>query len=253
LAVETTLSVGDSALLPAPSFGEYAREVRLQGADPTFVAHDEILDADPTGHELAVLCLPNNPTGEAYDPAAVRSFVRRCNDVDATPLIDETLLDVTDLDTFAGTPGVVVVRGLTDQYGIPGLRAGLLVATGDLRDAIDAGRPAWTVSIPAASVATHCLQRPEFLAETRDRLAEERAYLRGRLVESYGVFDSDAPFLLLDVRDRSVSEVVDHARERGVVVRDATGFRRLDNHVRVAVKRRHENEQLLAALPGVSP
>ncbi|ELY81149.1 class I and II aminotransferase, partial [Natrinema pellirubrum DSM 15624] len=37
LAMETVLEPGDEALVPYPSFGEYAREVRLQGAAPRFV------------------------------------------------------------------------------------------------------------------------------------------------------------------------------------------------------------------------
>ena len=38
LTIATHVDPGDSALLPAPSFGEYAREVRLQGGEPVFVA-----------------------------------------------------------------------------------------------------------------------------------------------------------------------------------------------------------------------
>ena len=61
---------------------------------------------------------------------------------------------------------------------------------------------------------------------------------------------SEAPFLLLDVGPdgRSVERVVADARDRGVAVRDATTFRGLDAHVRVAVRRPDENDRLLAAL-----
>jgi len=38
------------------------------------------------------------------------------------------------------------------------------------------------------------------------------------------------------------------ARDRGVAIRDATTFRGLDSHVRVAVRRPAENDRLLAAL-----
>jgi len=47
---------------------------------------------------------------------------------------------------------------------------------------------------------------------------------------------------------RSVEQAVADARDRGVAIRDATTFRGLDSHVRVAVRRPAENDRLLAAL-----
>jgi len=46
----------------------------------------------------------------------------------------------------------------------------------------------------------------------------------------------------------SVEQAVADARDRGVAIRDATTFRGLDSHVRVAVRRPAENDRLLAAL-----
>ena len=52
LALGVTVSPGDRVALPEPGFGEYAREVRLQGGDPELVPHDELVDADPDPHAL---------------------------------------------------------------------------------------------------------------------------------------------------------------------------------------------------------
>ncbi|QLG63829.1 aminotransferase class I/II-fold pyridoxal phosphate-dependent enzyme [Halorarum salinum] len=253
LAFEATLTAGDSALVPYPSFSEYAREVRLQGADPEFVPHDAILGADPSGHALAVVCTPNNPTGEAADPEALRRFARRCRESETDLLVDEAFLDYTGLASLAGEPGAVVARSLTKVFGLPGLRAGFLVAEGDLRARLAAARPPWNLSTPAARVGARCLRATDFVGETRERTDRERERLRTRLEPAYDVAPSDAPFLLLDTRERDPEQVVARARDRGVAVRDATTFRGLRNHVRVAVKRREGNDELLRALPGVGP
>jgi threonine-phosphate decarboxylase len=50
------------------------------------------------------------------------------------------------------------------------------------------------------------------------------------------------------VGDRTVAEVVDAARARDIAIRDATMFPGLDAHVRVAVRRPAENDELLDAL-----
>jgi threonine-phosphate decarboxylase len=84
--------------------------------------------------------------------------------------------------------------------------------------------------------------------------------MRAALSDVYDVAPSDAPFLLLDVHgagvgdanvadpDAAVEAVLDRARASGVAVRDARSFVGLDSHVRVAVRRPHENDLLLDAL-----
>lgn len=247
LLFSVVISAGDSVAIPEPSFGEYAREVQLQGGEPTFVAHDELLDIDPADHALVIVCNPNNPTGQRYETGDLRLFAERCQAADTVLCIDEAFLDYTDAPSLAGTPTVVVARSLTKIFGLPGLRAGFLVATGDLRDRLHTARPTWALSTPAAAVGTHCLGQQSFIEETRQQVADERARMRERLETRFTVFPSDAPFLLCETTD-PVSEVVETARKRGVVVRDATTFRGLDSHIRVAVKRPAQNDQLLAAL-----
>ncbi|MFB6118185.1 aminotransferase class I/II-fold pyridoxal phosphate-dependent enzyme [Halosegnis sp.] len=249
LAVAVSVEAGESALVPKPSFAEYAREVELQGGDPVFVSHDEMLAADPAPHALAIVCNPNNPTGEAYNADALRAFARRCRAAETTLLVDEAFLGFTGEPSLAGEPGVVVARSLTKLFGYPGLRAGFAVtaADTDLYDRLATARPTWSLGWPAARVGRVCMRDEAFVATTRERVARERAFLDERLSRRFQVHNSDAPFLLVDVGEDPAA-LLNAARERGVVLRDATTFRGLDSHVRVAVRDRVDNERLLAAL-----
>lgn len=251
LAIEVTVEPGDSVLVPAPSFGEYAREVRLQGAEPVFVDQDRILTADPAEHSLVIVCNPNNPTGNAYETDALHSFAARCPDADTPLLVDEAFLDFTDRPSLAGTDGVIVARSLTKMFGLPGIRAGFAVATGGHRAALTAARRPWNVGTPAREVGTYCMRQTEFVTATRERVRSERARMRDSLADRFVVHPSNAPFLLLDVGDRDVPEVLTAARDRGLALRDATTFRGLDAHVRVAVRLPEENDQLLQTLADV--
>ncbi|MFB6308435.1 MAG: threonine-phosphate decarboxylase CobD [Haloarculaceae archaeon] len=249
LAVGTTVGPGDSVLVPCPSFGEYAREVRLQGADLAFVAHEDLLAADPAGHAMAVVCNPNNPTGEAYDPDALRAFADRCRDAGTTLLVDEAFLGFTDHRSLAGRPGVIVARSLTKLFGLPGLRAGFAVAAGAERDRLATARRAWSLGAPAAAVGAYCMRQSDFVAATRERVADERARMRERLETRFEVFRSDAPFLLFDAGSpAAVDDMLADAREGDIALRDARTFRGLDSHVRVAVRLPAENDRLLSAL-----
>ncbi|WP_227356255.1 threonine-phosphate decarboxylase [Haladaptatus salinisoli] len=249
--IELTVSAGDKVLVPYPSFGEYDREVRLQGATPEFVPHDRILATDPTQHALVIVCNPNNPTGDAYDADELRRYASRCRDAGTPLLVDEAFLGFTEQESMAGEPDVVVARSLTKLFGLPGLRAGFAVATGTVGDRLEVARRAWTLGTPAATVGAYSMGCAEFIAETRERVRNERSRMRDALGGRFNAYRSDAPFLLLDVGDRDPQEIVRTARERGVAIRDATTFRGLDSHVRVAVRLPGENDRLLTVLDDV--
>ncbi len=251
LAIELAVEPGESVLLPAPSFSEYAREVRLQGATPVFVDEAEILDADPSDHALAIVCNPNNPTGRLYDDAALRAFAERCRAAETRLLVDEAFLDFTPQPSIAGAEGVVVARSLTKLFGMPGIRAGFAVATGQFRKRLETVRRPWNVGTPALAVGRYCLQQTAFVAETRQRVDRERERLAEELSTWFDVSPSDAPFLLLAVGDRDVDRLLTAAEDRGIALRDARSFRGLDAHVRVAVRLPAENDRLLEVLGDV--
>ena len=250
LAIATTVTPGDSVLLPTPSFGEYAREVRLQGGDPATRPHDELLEAEPGPHAMAVVCHPNNPTGTTYDEAALRSFVARCRSADTAVLVDEAFLGFTDRPSLAGTDGVVVARSLTKLFGLPGLRMGYAVAPGPLGDRLATARRPWNLSVPARAVGAHCLEQSDFVAETRRRVREERERVAAALdeLESIEVVPSEAPYLLLAVENPD--ELLTTAASAGLALRDARTFRGLNAHVRIAIRLPEENDRLLEVLAG---
>ncbi|WP_254810282.1 threonine-phosphate decarboxylase [Natronosalvus amylolyticus] len=254
LSLECTLEAGDTALVPYPSFGEYAREVRLQGATPAFVPHDDLYDLEVPHLEqadLAVCCTPNNPTGDCPSNERLEAFARRCGDAGTTLLVDEAFLGFTDRPSMAsrGFEHVVVARSLTKLFGLPGLRAGFAVATGDLGERLAVARRAWSLGTPEAAVGAHCMRDRAFVRETRARVDSERERVRTALLEDgrYDVYDSVAPYLLFESTE-PVEDLLERARDAGVVLRDCRTFQGLERHVRVAVAERETNDRLLEVL-----
>ncbi|WP_440990727.1 aminotransferase class I/II-fold pyridoxal phosphate-dependent enzyme [Haloarchaeobius baliensis] len=248
LALATAVDPGDRVAVPSPSFGEYAREVRLQGGTPEFLPVDGVLDVDPADYAVVVVCTPNNPTGALPDRSELVALADRCTDAGTRLLADEAFLGYTEQASLAGHPAVVVARSLTKLYGLPGLRAGYAVATGAALDDLTTARRAWNLGAPAAAVGAHCLRQDEFVRETRATVRRERRRLRDGLEPAFDVHPSAAPYLLLDCGDRDVDALLASARERGVVLRDARTFRGLDAHVRVAVKDAAATDRTLEVL-----
>ncbi len=251
LVIGVTVSPGDRVLIPAPSFGEYVREVELAGGEAVVVPHDELLENDPGEYTMVIVCTPNNPTGECYPTDDLRSFAERCDESRAVLLADEAFLGFTERPSLAGHPSVVVARSLTKLFGLPGLRAGFAVAEGPIGERLKTARPAWSLGGPAAAVGAHAMADSRFVDETRERVAEEREYLRkGLHSRGFEVSPSEAPFVLCDVGEPP-DTLLSACRGHGVVLRDATTFRGLNRHVRIAVRNRESTETLFSVLDEV--
>lgn len=248
LAIETTIRPGESVLIPSPSFGEYAREVRLAGGVPRFVDESAVMEADLDGHRMGIVCQPNNPTGRLYDPAELRQFAKDCHAAGTTLLVDEAFLGFTDTPSLAGTDGVIVARSLTKLFGLPGLRTGYAVARGEHHRRLANARRTWNLGVPALATGTYCLTQDAFVAETRTRTVAERDRMAATLGSAFDVHPSAAPYLLLSPRAEPVGDVVDRAGAAGIAIRDARSFRGLDAHLRVAVRLPDENDRLVESL-----
>jgi histidinol-phosphate/aromatic aminotransferase/cobyric acid decarboxylase-like protein len=69
LFAEAFMKKGDTAVIPAPTFGEYESAVRKTGETPKFVRLDKNFNVDAdvfaremVGAKIVFLCNPNNPT-----------------------------------------------------------------------------------------------------------------------------------------------------------------------------------------------
>ena len=251
LAVQSTVDQGDRVAIPAPSFSEYHREVRLQGGDPICVHSQKILDINPSKYTAVIICNPNNPTGYLYSRSHLETLIQKCRQANTAVIIDEAFLDFTNQSSLAGTPGAIVLRSLTKMYGLPGIRAGYAVASAEYQEKINSIRRTWNLSTPALLTGTYCLQQQSFVSETKDRVQEERIRIWNELASDFTVIPSDAPFLLIDTGQQSVDKICKTAKSAGIKLRDARTFHGLDNHVRIAVRMPEENDDLIEVLSNV--
>ncbi|MFW6436309.1 MAG: pyridoxal phosphate-dependent aminotransferase [Halococcoides sp.] len=249
LAIDVTVEADDRVAIPRPSFAEYEREVRLQGATPSFVPEEALLELDPDPYALVIVAVPNNPTGWLPDDRRLTRLAERCRDAETPLLIDETYLAFADRVSMAGLSGAIVVRSPATTFGLPGLRAGFAVSSGRLLDRLDAGRLPWSIGRPAEAAIVHCMDSPDFVQTARRVVASERERIREALPASVDAAPSSAPFLLLELADSAaVDRLLDVGHERGIAIRDARSFRGLDAHARVAVRSPTDNDALIETI-----
>jgi histidinol-phosphate/aromatic aminotransferase/cobyric acid decarboxylase-like protein len=207
-----------------------------------------VLDPDlvPDDADLVVVGNPTNPTGVLHPRDVVLSLRRPGRLL----VVDEAFMDTVpgETESVLGESGALVIRSLTKQWSIPGVRAGFVV--GDpavVRDLRRAQAP-WSVSTAAIAASTALasqLARDES-ARRAAHVATWRRHLEAGLVE-LGVdhVPSASSFVLA-----RVGEGV-HARLRaaGIAVRRADTFPGLDGAwVRIAVRPPDVADVLLSAL-----
>ena len=249
------LRPGDVALLVAPRFGEYARAALGCGARLvtwTASAGDGFrMDvgnvaalARDSDAALGFFARPANPTGVPVPLEAVLELV--ASTPRTTWVIDEAFLDFCDDRRSAAGGEAVVIRSLTKDLALPGLRVAAVDAPVHVAEALRALTPPWCVSSAgiAAAVAG--------LADTVHRRATRDASTRGRLallaaLRALGlqVTDAAANYVCALVGDEDAA--CDAIRAHGVHVRPC-GDLGMPGWIRVGVPHPEQLDRTVAAV-----
>ena len=240
------LRPGDRALVVGPTFGEYARAIRVAGAEANEIRTEDVAavrNAARTGAaRLIFLCSPNNPTGflwsaEAQDALAATAFL----------VVDQAYAGfVEPAPECRATPDRVILRSLTKDCGLAGLRLGYAIGTPENLGAIRTLLAPWSVNALAQVAGVAALEaRDEIRARIRDLLAERDRLAAALADQGWEVAVRDAPFFLVRVHDATA--VARRLLEGGLMVRDASSFG-LADWIRVSPQRALENDRLIGAM-----
>ena len=155
------------------------------------------------------------------------------------------------LKKYRNYPGVVIVRAFTKLYAMPGVRLGYLVCSdAALTEAIRADLPEWNLSVFAQQAGCVACGQRAYVEHSVAFVCRERAWLTEQLSEiGITVFASNANFLMIKDGRPLAKELL----KKGILIRDCSNYRGLSGgYYRIAVRRREENERLLAALAQVT-
>jgi threonine-phosphate decarboxylase len=265
---EAFIDRGTDVLVPAPTFGEYERASKEMGGEvkhlylaPDFELHSrDLLDRIGSKTRAVFLCNPNTPTSTLISKEAILEIVEETLRKDVLVLIDETFIEFVDeeqlfslTDKVQKYGNIVVLRSFTKAFGLAGLRVGYGVACRDIIEVISKVKVPWNVNCLGQAAAEAALQDLEHLKRTKNLIEEEKVFLLTELskIGCLKVFPANANFIFVDVRRSGLTspELRRKMLERGILVRDCSSFKGLDEYyVRIAVRTRPENERLLEAL-----
>ncbi len=253
------LRAGDRVLVVAPTFGEYAAAAAIMGAevaiwqarfeDDFAVNLDVLLEmAHACNPRLMFLCNPNNPTGKYLSESVIEAILRACPNT--LLVLDEAFVrfvrEPWDARRLLDFENLLILRSLTKDYALTGLRVGYAMGSQTVIDAIEKVQPPWSVNTLAQAATIAALQDEKHLRDSLAALAHAKDNLVNDLMRlGFKTISSKTNFFLMPVP--SASELAVQLREQNVLVRDCTSFG-LPNFVRVAARKPEENARLLSAL-----
>ncbi len=261
LFAEAVLDEDDLALIPTPTFGEYENQSALMGAQISRVLMGKdglplVRPADLEQAKALFLCNPNNPTGLLLSKGQVENLISICERNETFLLVDEAFIELSDPEQSVAKAApdqefLFVMRSLTKSFGVPGLRLGFGVTNPALAEIMNRARIPWSIGSIAAAAAAHLLGCGEHLVRSRALVREEISWLSSAL-QGLGLrpLPSRVNFILVNIEPCCLASdiLAERMMGEGVLVRDCQSFGLGKGYIRVAVRTREENEQLIAAL-----
>jgi len=253
----------------APGFDEYRRGLpgeRLHVIEPDTetLGHTPLGIVEETiasGAEALVLVNPNNPTGAYFNREELRYMLKALKHLKMF-ILDESFADFisTDNDSsllneLAGHANLVILRSLSKDLGIPGLRLGY-VASGNTQFIAEIRErlPIWHIN----SIAQHFINiLPKYKKEyavSREKMIRNRDEMKALLegVPDLTVFPSFANYFCCKLPPWTTGTALQEYlfTKHNILIKDLASKPGLTPHrfIRVAVKTPEENKQLASAM-----
>ena len=255
--------------VPVPTFEEFVNRAKLLGREVCPFKPSQRFDLDidafighveRTASDSALLIRPNNPTGSYLPKSDLVYFLDRMRSLELV-LVDESFLDFTDaepnpsaLDLIGEYPNLLVLKSLSKNCGIPGIRLGY-AATGNAERLADLRNdlPIWSVN----SFAQFFLEemddyRWEYTESCR-RVREATRKLVGGLQEVPFLYPypTQGNFVLCSVLyGFTGQELTDRLFEESRILINNCGWKEglEGNFIRVACRTEEDNDRLIEAL-----
>ncbi len=255
----TYFGPGDSVLILEPTFGEYKVACQIVGAKVVGQWGREEENFAPRIEEIVTLvrkdrpkgvfiCNPNNPTGRYLARQEVEMVLDACSD--ALFILDEAYVAFVEeswssLDLIS-QGNVVIVRSMTKDYALAGLRLGYAIANEEIINALRRVRPPWNVNAIAQKAGVIVLEDAGYLEWCKREIREAKQFLVDELYRiGFTLIPSETNFFLVKVT--SAKDFRTALLRHGILVRDCTSFG-LPGYVRIGARTMPECQSLIATI-----
>ena len=256
------LAPGRKVLIPNPSFSLYEKLALLlqshivsvpMKADLTFDVEAIMRAARDEAVDVIVLSNPNNPTSTSMKYDEVRNIAESTK---ALVLVDEAYIEFSReqsmIDTIEQLPNVVILRTMSKALALAGIRIGFAIANAPLMAEISKPKIPFASSRLAEITLMKVLTNYHLVDEAVAAILSERdaLYEQLRMMEGVSPFASDTNFLIVRVADANA--MFKRLFDKGILVRNVSGYHLMEGCLRCNVGLPEENRRLAKAFAELS-
>lgn len=237
----------DKIIIMKPTYGAYKVFADINDVETLFVNYKENFEINlellketiekESNLKLLFICTPNNPTGRAEDLSTIEKIVQMFKGI---VIIDEAYGEFSSKESSVQLvnkyENLVVLKTLSKCFAAAGIRAGILIANTEIVEVINNMKAPYNVSSSTQIEALNILEKTDTIFKERDEIIERRNRYFNKFKElSYvkKVFDSDANFLLMEVKDSNY--LCKRLQEKKIIIRNRTKDLYLNNCVRITI------------------
>lgn len=238
-----------------PTFSEYEDACKVNKHELFYLNWSNLSKHTIFEDGLVWICNPNNPTGDIISKSDL-DFLLKQNSKSIF-IIDEAYIDFTDaiescIDLLNKHQNLILVKSLTKNFSIPGLRLGYLISNKVLVQDIQFYKAPWTVNSLAIEAGKFLLrEKSDFLPPVSYYKSETKKFIKKlEKITGFKIHPSKTSFFLVELEEKTAFELKKYLISNfGILIRDAANFRGLNSrYFRVATQTEEKNQLLIEAL-----
>ena len=248
---------GKKILYPVPSFSMYKIYAKAAEAEGVEFILDKNFDLDVDKFiekvaeekpSLAVICNPNNPTGNVLQIEQVEKIAKN---IDCAFLLDEAYVEFfgkSAASLVKKYPNLIVARTFSKAYGLAGARVGYMISNAEVTKMISKTfMPYHMNSLSLATADIVFQMRDEFIPRIQMIIAERKRMFEWlKKIPALEVFPSQTNFIL--IRHEKAAELNQYLESLDIGVRYFVGNEFLKNCLRISIGTRPENDEVFDAI-----
>jgi histidinol-phosphate aminotransferase len=256
---KTLIEPGDEFIVPIPSYMYYEFTLKIHGGVPVYAKWDmkenkidvnSITAALSERTRIIFLCTPNNPSGTLIDKEDIKQVLES---TDALVVVDEAYFEfseVNNVDLLDNYDNLLILRTFSKVFGLAGMRVGYALSNPEFIEYMHRVKPVFSLTKLSHVAASATLDDEEYIKESIEIGIQSREFLYENMskFDKLEVYPSKANYLLVGVKKTGMTskEFAEELLKRGVIVRDCSSFKGLDDYwVRVSVGTMEEDARFI--------
>lgn len=257
-----------------PTFNEYPNRVNKnlivpyysQNRDFSYTCEDLMDYYEGSDIKALLLVNPDNPSGNFIIKSEILRLSEWAGQKDIRLIVDESFMDFADTSDsqtllseaiLQENRHLTVIKSISKSFGVPGLRLGIAAsADEDLITYLKKDIAIWNIN----SIAEFYLQICEKYSDDYRSALEKFKYVRAEFIEklrsvpNLRLIPTQANFVMCEVMGGFSSENLSKILlyDYNILIKDLSANKGIDGQfIRIAIKTREENNQLIAALHNI--